>query len=183
MNWQITHHAVRRFSTRIGTTEDEARTYLEENAQRAHKLKEKTCMGQPQWFLSGMGGKPDAVLVTKYDGGVTVVVTVGWWDHDGPDSPDNLDDVDDSPVFAGWSYELESVRVKNLTEQVRALNEDVRRMAKDRNKALETAQRWANAARALYLAMKNLRGMNGLPEYARAVIDKAIEAWPGKVTP
>ena len=81
----VTQHALARFVERVapGMTLDEAQSWLDAHAHHATPLPARTRRGQRQWYLPTPYGR-DAVLVTKPDpGGVLVVVTVGWFEHEG----------------------------------------------------------------------------------------------------
>jgi len=88
----FTQHAVARFVERVAPRMiiDNAQAWLEAHACAASPLPDRTPRGQRQWLLPGPADR-DAVLVTKDDpGGVYVVVTIGWWEHETEADPDDL---------------------------------------------------------------------------------------------
>lgn len=92
MRLAITQHALARFVERVapGVCLDEAQSWLETHAHHATPLPARTRRGQRQWYLPTPYGR-DAVLVTKDDpGGVLVVVTAGWFEHETDPDPDEV---------------------------------------------------------------------------------------------
>lgn len=92
MRLAITQHALLRFVERVapGVCLDEAQSWLETHARHATPLPARTRRGQRQWYLPTPYGR-DAVLVTKDDpGGVLVVVTAGWFEHETDPDPDEV---------------------------------------------------------------------------------------------
>lgn len=92
MRLAITDHALARFVERVapGVCLDEAQSWLETHAHNATPLPARTRRGQRQWYLPTPYGR-DAVLVTKDDpGGVLVVVTAGWFEHEADPDPDEV---------------------------------------------------------------------------------------------